>query len=174
MYLLIVLLVILQFWTIQYTSFHISEGYYPIISHLVNAIEKKINMVTNETVKRAELTYDQITHKVKGLFHHQVIMTMPTHTQRMIHIRMIQLNVNNGREWEVEEVVGLDVLDSLYVYCDVGKPRVVGDNLTPHFRIMPVDSMKILARCFNENVHYVRVQGKTFQTLEINKRECTG
>ena len=61
------------------------------------------------------------------------------------------------------------------MYCDVVEPRVVGDSLTPLLRIVPVEGEhgELVTRIYN-NVHYVRVQRKTFQTLEVNIRDRTG
>ena len=69
----------------------------------------------------------------------------------------------------------MDPVDSLYVYCDVVEPRMVGDSQVPLLRIVPAegDHGQLVTRIY-ENVHYVRLQRKSFQTIEINIRDRTG
>ena len=83
--------------------------------------------------------------------------------------------INGGQHWEAEEVADLDTVDSLYVYCDLAEPRVVGDSLVPLLRIVPVEGHhgELITRIY-ENVHYVRVQRKAFQMIEVNIRDRTG
>ena len=72
-------------------------------------------------------------------------------------------------------VSDLDPVESLFVYCDVLEPRVVGDSQVPLLRIVPVEggNGELVTRIY-ENVHYVRLQRKTFQTIEINIRDRAG
>ena len=69
-------------------------------------------------------------------------------------------------------VSDLDPVDSLFVYCDVLEPRVVGDSQVPLLRIVSVEggNGELVTRNY-ENVHYVQRQRKTFQTIEINIRD---
>ena len=69
-------------------------------------------------------------------------------------------NLNDG------EVSDLDPVDSLFVYCDVLEHRVVGDSQVPLLRIVPVEARngELFTRIY-ENVHYVQVQRKNFQTI---------
>ena len=74
-----------------------------------------------------------------------------------------------------DSVVDMNPLDSLYVYCEVVEPQVVGDGLTPLLRIVPVEGEhgELVTRIYT-NVHYVRAKRKMIQTLEVNIRDHTG
>ena len=80
-----------------------------------------------------------------------------------------------SNQLKADSVVDMDPVDSLYVYCDVVEPRVVGDSQVPLLRIVPAegDHGQLVTRIY-ENVHYVRLQRKSFQTIEINIRDRTG
>ena len=69
----------------------------------------------------------------------------------------------------------LDPLHSIYVYCDLVEPRVVGDKLTPLLRVVPVagKSGDMVTRTY-QNVHYVTLQQKSLETVEINIRDDLG
>ncbi len=64
---------------------------------------------------------------------------------------------------------------SLYVYCNLAEPRMVGDALVPLLRIIPVKgkSGELVTKTY-ENVHYVPVQQKRFDTVELDIRDDTG
>lgn len=63
---------------------------------------------------------------------------------------------------------------SLYVYCDLVQPRVVGDSLVPLLRIVPVSGKtgQTLTKTY-ENIHYHLVQQKHFSTVEIDIKDDT-
>ena len=157
------------------THFSIDKGYYPTITHVVDTIAKKINNATNQTTQQIIMTYDEITGKVKGSFEYDLNLKTSNHIQKMLGLDNPSLNMERGREWEASYEADLDPMDSLYVYCDILEPRVVGDTLAPLVRIVPVEGKHgdLITRIY-ENVHYIRVQKKNFQTVEINIRDRTG
>ena len=100
-------------------------------------------------------------------------LTVPPDTQRMLGMSSFSSfcpNIVNG-----DSAVDMHQVDSIYVYCDVIEPRVVGDSRTPLLHIVPAKRTygELIARTY-ENIHYVRVQMKTFQIIEINIRDRTG
>ena len=158
------------------SSFSIAKGYYPTMTHVVNTIAKKINDCTNKTTQnQITMEYDEITGKVSGLFEYDLQVRISDHMQRMLGLNNSSLMMTRGREWQAPYGADLDPMDSLYVYCDVLEPRVVGDTLAPLLRIVPVAGKHgdLITRIY-ENVHYIRVQKKNFQTIEINIRDRTG
>lgn len=64
---------------------------------------------------------------------------------------------------------------SMYVYCDIVEDRIVGDSTVPLLRNVPIEGKHgdIITRTY-ENIHYLPVQKKMFDTLEINIRDDTG
>ena len=72
-------------------------------------------------------------------------------------------------QMKTTQVVDMDPVDSLFVYCDVAEPRVVGDIQVPLLRIVPAegDHGQLVTQIY-ENV---QVQQKSFQMIEINIRD---
>jgi len=64
---------------------------------------------------------------------------------------------------------------SLFVYCDVVEPVVVGDVLVPLLRTVNITAKEgiMVSRIF-ETVQYVPVHRKQFDTIEIHIRDDTG
>ena len=98
------------------TSFSIDKGYYPTITHVIDAIAKKINNCTNETTQKMIMTYDEITGKVKGSFEYDLHLKTSNHIQRMLGLNEPSLNMILGRDWEASYEADLDPMDSLYIY----------------------------------------------------------
>ena len=96
----------------------------------------------------------------------------PPHIRKMIG--MDESSFQAG-QMKSTQVVDMDPVDSLYIYCNVVEPRVVGDKQVPLLRIVPAegDHGQLMTQIY-ENVHYVRLQRKSFQTIEIDIRDRTG
>ena len=64
---------------------------------------------------------------------------------------------------------------SLYVYCNLIEPRIIGDSEVPLLRIVPVEghSGKMITKPY-ENIQYVPMLQKHFRTIEIDKKKDTG
>ena len=72
---------------------------------------------------------------------------------------------------KADSMVDMDLVDSLYVYCGVVEPCVVGDSQVP----LPAEGEhgQLVTR-FYENVHYIRRRRESFQTIKINIRDRAG
>ena len=66
-------------------------------------------------------------------------------------------------------------LNSLYVYCPLVEPRMVGDAQVPLLRIVPVEGRdgEIIIRVFDP-IQYCPLLQRRFQTVEIDIRDDTG
>ena len=64
---------------------------------------------------------------------------------------------------------------SLYVYCNVVQPTVVGDTFVPLLRIVPVEGKTdhTVTRTY-QNIQYLPVQANNFETVEIQIAKDTG
>lgn len=64
---------------------------------------------------------------------------------------------------------------SLYLYCSLIEPHMVGDTLTPLLRIVPIRGKDgdMVTRTY-ENINYHPVQQKQFSTVELDIRDDTG
>lgn len=58
---------------------------------------------------------------------------------------------------------------SLYIYCDLVQPQIVGGSLVPLLRIVPtMGTMGQMITNTYENVHYHLMRRKHFNTMEID------
>ena len=66
-------------------------------------------------------------------------------------------------------------LNSLYVYCPLVEPRMVGDAQVPLLGIVPVEGRdgEIITRVFDP-IQYCSLLQRRFQTVEIDIRDDTG
>ena len=66
-------------------------------------------------------------------------------------------------------------ITSIFVYCDIVQPQIVGDTSVPLLRTIPVGekSGALITKTFT-NIQYVPVQKKSFEDVEILLRSDTG
>lgn len=64
------------------------------------------------------------------------------------------------------------------IYCDVIEPQIIGHEMAQVLKTVKVgvDSAEYGSECYHEfqNVHYVPILRKEFETIEINIRDYTG
>ena len=159
------------------TPLHITPGYYDTIEDLLRRIENDItncaNLVTDGPVS---LQYDKISRKISA-------NVMPRNEQRYTVVFSSALQRILGFSsptlpqgvTEASLPVDMDPLHSIYVYCDLIEPRVVGDSMTQLLRVVPVEgrSGEMVTRIY-ENVHYTPIQRKSFESVEIDIRDSLG
>ena len=151
---------------------HIPSGYYSSVNELIGRMETEIMEALGETeYKPITFTYDEITRKITA--HARELQLWFGETiQRILGFRIhaISDGVTRG-----EHVVDMDPLHSMYVYCDLLEPRVVGDKMTQLLRVVPVEGRNgdMVTRIY-ENVHYVPLQRKSFEVVEIDIRDSVG
>ena len=69
------------------------------------------------------------------------------------------------------------VPQQLFVYSDIVEPQLVGDTIAPLLRIVAIRSKFEFGKCVAvtyETPHYIRVQRRQFETIEIDIRDNTG
>ena len=66
-------------------------------------------------------------------------------------------------------------ITSIYVYCNIVQPQIVGNTSVPLQRTIPVtrNSGDVITKTFT-NIQYVPVQTKSFEDIEILLRTDTG
>ena len=64
---------------------------------------------------------------------------------------------------------------SIFIYCDIVEPQIVGDKMIPLLGIAPSESSgKIYEKIYTgENIRYIPVQTKSFQNIKIHLRSST-
>ena len=155
----------------------ISPGYYDTIEDLLRRIENDIAKSVN-LLGSISLQYDKISRKItakiasKFSFVSQFSIVFPSTLQRILGFT--QPILHKGVT-EATLPVDMDPLHSIYVYCDLIEPRVVGDRMAQLLRVVPVEgrSGEMVTRIY-ENVHYTPIQRKSFESVEIDIRDSLG
>ena len=66
-------------------------------------------------------------------------------------------------------------MSTIYVYCDIVEPQVVGDTNAQLLKTIPVEGKfgDVIAKTFT-NIQYVHIQTRSFENIEILLRDDTG
>ena len=77
-------------------------------------------------------------------------LKVPSHVRKMLGMTIISSFVSN--QSKADSVVVTDPCDSLFVYCDVLEPRVVGDSQASLLKIVPVEGEhgQLMTRIFKK------------------------
>lgn len=148
----------------------LNEGQYNTNEKLLKTMSALVDSMGGKGI---ELYYEDITQKVTININEGYTMTLSAALGRL-------LGLSSGT-YEAGVHTSSHVVDvnqgfySLYVYCNISEPRLVGDSLVPLLRIVPVKGKdgETIIKSY-ENIHYVPVQQKHFDTLEIDIRDDTG
>ena len=64
---------------------------------------------------------------------------------------------------------------TLYVYCSICEPQVVGDYYVPLLRSVPIEGVdgEIITKTYHDP-HYVPVNTTSFDSMEVNIKDDTG
>ena len=159
---------------IQQHVVNIPPGYYPTINNLLRRIETEVRIAVNVLENPISFRYDEITRKITANVQTGTSVSFKP-GGKIQRILGFYLEVLPPGESEASLVVDMDPLHSLYVYCDLLEPRVVGDRMTQLLRIVPAtgESGEMVMRIY-ENGHYTPLQRKSFETVEIDIRDSTG
>ena len=91
--------------------------------------------------------------------------------------------VHAGVGWRVFGGVSLRVYDysnlyretNIHVYCDIVQPQIVGDKMVPLVAVVPCQKTTETYETLYavENIHYIPVQTKAFQNIQVHLRSST-
>ena len=74
-----------------------------------------------------------------------------------------------------KQQANLHLKTSIFIYCDIVEPQIVGDKTIPLLGIAPSDSSgKVYEKTYTgENIRYIPVQTRSFQNIKIHLRSST-
>jgi hypothetical protein len=125
-----------------------------------------------ELKNKFDMGFNEINHKIdmKVKKDYQVIISPLL--QSMLGFRQAIFRGGYVSDWVADLMKGLN---SLYVYCPLVEPRMVGDAQVPLLRIVPVEGRdgEIITRVFDP-IQYCPLLQRRFQTVEIDIRDDTG
>ena len=149
----------------------IRPGYYHNIQKLIKTIwnVKKIY----EGGQWMEISVDEVAAIVKMTIKHDVEMQLSPRLQQLLGFNIYHFGTGLYFGDRVADI--FDGFYSLYVYCPLAKPRIVGDAMVPLLRVVPIkgDSGDVLTKTY-ERIHYIPLEQRRFETIEIYITDDTG
>jgi len=144
-----------------------------LVKHLKLHCRKRLEDA-GEDCDAIVFTYNEITQKVTlSLKNGASIIISPT-LQRMLGLAHTEYEGKG--HFKGDRVIDVHGgFYSLYVYCNLLEPRMVGDAMVPLLRIVPIRGKNgdMITKTY-ENVHYHPIQQKHFDTVEMDIRDDTG
>jgi hypothetical protein len=156
---------------LQRHTFEQPTGYYPPPKRILKAIEGKKHMTPLR--KKFDIGMNEIDHKIGIAVKKDCQVTISPLLQHKLGFkRAIFPQGDHVADWVIDVTRGVN---SLYVYCPLVEPRMVGDAQVPLLRIVPVEGRdaEMVTRVFDP-VQYCPLVLRRFQTVEINIRDDTG
>ena len=145
-------------------------GYYQSMQELIKAANKALSRNVSDNIK---LTYNAFTEKVtvqiKNGFQFAVMKPLS------IILGFGEKDVMLKKTTESPYVADLTTISTIYVYCDIVQPQIVGDTSTQLLKSIPAEGKfgDIIAKTFT-NIQYVPIRTKSFETVEVLLRNDTG
>ena len=155
-----------------WSSAIVDYGYYTSIPELVESIN---------TAMKKELGNDNITFSFNPRTHKVKVTLAQNHCVGLYGGLERILGFGGGGDLKIRKskesayVAELHTITSIYVYCNIVKPQIVGNTTVPLLRSIAVsgNSGDVITETFN-NIQYVPVQTKSFEDIEILLRTDTG
>ena len=149
----------------------VDYGYYETMKDFVKSVNKTLS---KETKGNVSITFDVRTEKVT--------VHLKNGYQFSLIGKMSVVMGFGGKEVKitkktvspyVADITG--AMNSIYVYCDIVYPQVVGDSNVKLLRTVPIEGKmgEVVTRMYN-NMQYVPVQRKSFENIEILLRDDAG
>ena len=145
-------------------------GYYQSMQELIKAANKALSRNVSDNIK---LTYNAFTGKVtvqiKNGFQFAVMKPLS------IILGFGGKDVILKKTTESPYVADLTTVSTIYVYCDIVEPQIVGDTSAQLLKSIPAEGKfgDIIAKTFT-NMQYVPIRTKSFEAVEVLLRNDTG
>ena len=149
----------------------LKNGFYPTPEKVVKSIWGLKGRAPGGDKAKIEL--DDITQKVTLTVEGEAKVTFSPHLARFLGFGQTEFTRGiHFAPWVADVNQGFY---SLYVYSSIVQPSMVGDALVPLLRIVPIEgsSGEMITRTY-ENVQYIPLEQRQFDTLEIDIRDDTG
>ena len=139
-------------------------GYYQSMQELIKAANKALSRNVSDNIK---LTYNAFTGKVtvqiKSVFQFAAMKPLS------IILGFGGKDVMLKKTTESPCVADLTTVSTIYVYCDIVQPQIVGDTSAQLLKSIPAEGTfgDIITKTFT-NIQYVPIQRKLFEDVERN------
>ena len=147
------------------------DVYYSSAKKIIKAIEGKRHRT--ELKNNFNMGFSEISHKINMKVKKYCQVIISSLLQSMLGFRQAIFPAEEYvSDWVADVKKGLN---SLYVYCPLVEPRMVGDGQVPLLRIVPVEGRdgEMITRVFDP-IQYCSLLQRRIQTVEIDIRDDTG
>ena len=148
-------------------AIRLKPGYY--------SIKKLLKVIHNKggNEEWLKLILDDVTRRIKMIIKTHYVITLSPALQRFLGFTKARFIAGTHLAKHVADLH--QGFYSLYVYCPVIEPRMVGDALVPLLREIAIegDTGDVITRTY-EKIHYIPLQHRRFETIEIYIRDDTG
>ena len=153
-----------------WSSAIVDYGYYtsmPELIESINAAMKKELRNTNIT-----FSFNPRTHKVGAALATKHCVGLYGQLAKILGFGGGDIKIQKSKESPY--VSDLHDIASIFVYCNIVQPQIVGNTSVPLLRIIAVSGKPgdVITKTFN-NIQYVPVQTKSFEDIEILLRTDT-
>ena len=140
----------------------VDYGYYTSIEDLAKAINASL-LATGDVGDNILLTYNALTGKVTVQMKNGFQFGLVKPLSIMLGFGEKDVIVKNPTESPY--VADLTTVSTMYMYCDIVEPQIVGDT--------SAQLLKSIAKAFT-NIQYVPIRTKSFEAVEVLLRNDTG
>ena len=150
----------------------LNKGFYHSPKKLVDRLENLRSSV-KKLHDRLKFKFDEVSQKVTLFLKPRTSARLSPPLARLLGFDMTDIPYGRNKGSRVSDRD--QGFSSLYVYCNVVQPTVVGDIFVPLLRIVPVEGKTghTVTRTY-QNIQYLPVQANNFETVEIQIAKDTG
>ena len=144
------------------------DGYYSSTKRIIKAIEGEKHRT--ELKNKFDMNFSEINHKINMKVKKDCQVIISPLLQSMLGFRQAIFPAGEYvSDWVADVKKGLN---SLYVYCPLVEPRMVGDAQVPLLRIVPVEGRdgEMIIRVLDP-IQYCPLLQRRLQTVEIDIRD---
>jgi hypothetical protein len=147
------------------------DGYYSSAKGIIKAIEEKGHRT--ELKNTFDMVFSEKNHKINMKVKNDCQVIISPLSQSMLGFRQVIFPAEEYvSDWVADVKKGLN---SLYVYCPLVEPRMVGDAQVSLLRIVPVEGRdeEMIIRV-SDPIQYCSLLQRRFQAVVIDIRDDTG
>lgn len=151
-------------------TIEIGYGHYETLQSLIKATNKALTKNVGDNVKMMASAFtEKVTVQLKNGYR------LLLNERMSIVFGFGKKDAMITKTSESPYVADLSAISTIYVYCDIVQPQVVGNTSAQLLRSIPAEGKfgDVITKTFT-NIQYVPAQTKSFENVEILLRDDTG
>ncbi len=153
---------------------HLEDGLYEDPQQFVGTLDRRLaDMIMRSTETTPVFQYGDTSQRATVAVPEGTKVELSQPLQSMLG--MEQCELEEGQHTGTKPVDLQGGFYSLYIYCDLLEPRIVGDAQVPLLRIVPIEGTQgqMVTKTY-ENLQYIPMLKKNFRTVELYIMTDTG